>query len=239
MGRLPARAGGRARRAAAREHAEPVEARGRGPRVRRPRLSHRAAGLARLARGREARLRGRHGVHARRPAAALPDARAALRRRGRATLGRSRRLARRGRSRAHRAAGRARARGPARGRGAVLLRRARGQADGARGADSPVIARADLEYALPPELIAQEPCTPRDAARLLVLERASGALSELRFADLADAARPEDLFVVNDTRVLPAKLRGAKRSGGEAEGPPLPPPPPGGPSGPGEARGPP
>ena len=80
-----------------------------------------------------------------------------------------------------------------------------------------MIARADLDYALPPELIAQEPCTPRDAARLLVLERATGALSELRFSDLADAARPEDLFVVNDTRVVPAKLRGAKRSGGKAE----------------------
>ena len=80
-----------------------------------------------------------------------------------------------------------------------------------------MIARADLDFALPPELIAQEPCTPRDAARLLVLERATGALSELRFADLAGAAQPEDLFVVNDTRVVPAKLRGAKRSGGKAE----------------------
>jgi S-adenosylmethionine:tRNA ribosyltransferase-isomerase len=80
-----------------------------------------------------------------------------------------------------------------------------------------VIARADLDYELPPELIAQEPCEPRDAARLLVLERATGELSELRFSDLAGAAGPEDLFVVNDTRVIPAKLRGAKRSGGKAE----------------------
>ncbi|MFI5317315.1 MAG: tRNA preQ1(34) S-adenosylmethionine ribosyltransferase-isomerase QueA [Myxococcota bacterium] len=79
------------------------------------------------------------------------------------------------------------------------------------------MGRADLEYELPPELIAQEPCTPRDAARLLVLERASGALSELYFSELADAARASDLFVVNDTRVTPAKLRGAKRSGGKAE----------------------
>ena len=80
-----------------------------------------------------------------------------------------------------------------------------------------MLTRADLDYALPPELIAQEPCTPRDAARLLVLERATGALSELRFSDLADAAGPADLFVVNDTRVVPAKLRGAKRTGGRAE----------------------
>ena len=80
-----------------------------------------------------------------------------------------------------------------------------------------MISRADLEFELPPELIAQEPCVPRDAARLLVLERATGALSELRFSDLADGSGPGDLFVVNDTRVIPAKLRGAKRSGGKAE----------------------
>jgi S-adenosylmethionine:tRNA ribosyltransferase-isomerase len=80
-----------------------------------------------------------------------------------------------------------------------------------------VITRADLEFELPPELVAQEPIAPRDAARLLVLERATGALSELRFSDLALHARPEDLFVVNDTRVVPAKLRGTKRSGGKAE----------------------
>jgi S-adenosylmethionine:tRNA ribosyltransferase-isomerase len=50
-----------------------------------------------------------------------------------------------------------------------------------------------------------------------VLERKTGELSELRFSELADAAGPEDLFVVNDTRVVPAKLRGNKRSGGKAE----------------------
>jgi S-adenosylmethionine:tRNA ribosyltransferase-isomerase len=80
-----------------------------------------------------------------------------------------------------------------------------------------VITRADLEFELPPELVAQEPVTPRDSARLLVLERATGALSELRFADLAERAQPRDLFVVNDTRVVPAKLRGQKRTGGKAE----------------------
>jgi S-adenosylmethionine:tRNA ribosyltransferase-isomerase len=80
-----------------------------------------------------------------------------------------------------------------------------------------VISRADLEFALPPELVAQEPQSPRDAARLLVVERATGALSELRFSDLPGRVRPADLFVVNDTRVVPAKLRGAKASGGKAE----------------------
>jgi S-adenosylmethionine:tRNA ribosyltransferase-isomerase len=49
------------------------------------------------------------------------------------------------------------------------------------------------------------------------LERATGTLSELRFSELADAAGGNDLFVVNDTRVVPAKLRGEKSSGGKAE----------------------
>jgi S-adenosylmethionine:tRNA ribosyltransferase-isomerase len=80
-----------------------------------------------------------------------------------------------------------------------------------------LIGPADLAYDLPPELIAQAPIAPRDAARLLVLERASGRLAELRFADLAQRVDPRDLLVVNDTRVLPAKLRGRKASGGKAE----------------------
>jgi S-adenosylmethionine:tRNA ribosyltransferase-isomerase len=80
-----------------------------------------------------------------------------------------------------------------------------------------LITPADLAYELPPQQIAQAPVEPRDAARLLVLERASGALSELRFAELADRVGPRDLVVVNDTRVRPAKLRGRKRSGGKAE----------------------
>ncbi len=75
----------------------------------------------------------------------------------------------------------------------------------------------ELDYELPPERIAQVPVRPRDAARLLVLERASQALHELRFAALADEVGPHDLLVVNDTRVVPAKLRGRKASGGRAE----------------------
>jgi S-adenosylmethionine:tRNA ribosyltransferase-isomerase len=80
-----------------------------------------------------------------------------------------------------------------------------------------VIGLADLAYDLPPELIAQAPVTPRDAARLLVLTRASQSLAELRFAALADHVGPRDLVVVNDTRVRAAKLRGIKASGGKAE----------------------
>ncbi len=80
-----------------------------------------------------------------------------------------------------------------------------------------MITLSELEYALPPESIAQEPIRPRDAARLLVVERATGSLAELRFAELADQIGPRDLLVVNDTRVLPAKLCGHKASGGRAE----------------------
>ena len=80
-----------------------------------------------------------------------------------------------------------------------------------------MITLADLDYELPPDRIAQEPIRPRDAARLLVLERATGSLGELRFRELADQIGPEDLLVVNKTRVLPARLCGHKASGGRAE----------------------
>ena len=80
-----------------------------------------------------------------------------------------------------------------------------------------MISLTDLDYELPPERIAQHPVRPRDRARLLVLDRASGALAETHFRDLAERAAPDDLFVVNDTRVVPAKLRGSKAGGGRAE----------------------
>jgi S-adenosylmethionine:tRNA ribosyltransferase-isomerase len=76
---------------------------------------------------------------------------------------------------------------------------------------------ADFDFALPPERIAQEPLAERDAARLLVLERASGARSHRRVRDLPELLRPGDLLVVNATRVEPARLRGRKASGGGAE----------------------
>src|SRR5262249_58851873 len=115
-------------------------------------------------------------------------------------------------------AARARAGSESRRRVVVLVRLTRGEGGRSRVTGQAVITLADLDYELPPELIAQEPCVPRDAARLLVLERKTGALSELRFSELAEAAQPSDLFVVNDTRVIPAKLRGTKASGGKAEG---------------------
>ncbi len=80
-----------------------------------------------------------------------------------------------------------------------------------------MIGKADLEFELPPDRIAQFPVQPRDAARLLVMDRATGALAERRFSELPEALEPDDLVVVNDTRVLPARLRGSKASGGKAE----------------------
>jgi S-adenosylmethionine:tRNA ribosyltransferase-isomerase len=74
-----------------------------------------------------------------------------------------------------------------------------------------------LDYALPPERIAQEPCEPRDAARLLVLDRSTGARRHAIVRDLPAWLRPGDLLVRNATRVLPARLRGRKASGGAAE----------------------
>ena len=75
----------------------------------------------------------------------------------------------------------------------------------------------DFDYELPPERIAQSPAPNREDARLLVLERASGRRRHEHVHDLPQLLRAGDLLVVNSTRVLPAKLRGRKRSGGAAE----------------------
>ena len=80
-----------------------------------------------------------------------------------------------------------------------------------------MISLSDLDYELPAGHIAQEPARPRDRARLLLVDRATGALAESEFSELAEHAEPNDLFVVNDTRVVPAKLRGTKASGGRVE----------------------
>lgn len=74
-----------------------------------------------------------------------------------------------------------------------------------------------LDFELPPERIAQEPADPRDAARLLVLERGSGARRHARVRDLPGWLQPGDLLVRNATRVLPARLRGWKETGGAIE----------------------
>jgi S-adenosylmethionine:tRNA ribosyltransferase-isomerase len=75
----------------------------------------------------------------------------------------------------------------------------------------------DLDYALPPELIAQEPATARTAARLLGLDRASAELRHACVADLPGLLRAGDLLVLNDTRVIPARLRARRPTGGRLE----------------------
>jgi S-adenosylmethionine:tRNA ribosyltransferase-isomerase len=76
-----------------------------------------------------------------------------------------------------------------------------------------------FDYELPPERIAQEPTAERDQARLLVLRRGTRALAHHRFCDLPELLDPKDLLVLNDTRVLPARLRGQRRrTGGQWEG---------------------
>ena len=76
---------------------------------------------------------------------------------------------------------------------------------------------ADFDYALPSHLIAQEPTPERDGARLIVLERALAGLRHARVRDLPELLRPGDLLVRNATRVLPARLRGHKPTGGATE----------------------
>src|SRR2546423_7429830 len=76
---------------------------------------------------------------------------------------------------------------------------------------------AELDYALPPELIAQRPLERRDHSRLLVYERASGEVRHRRFDELTEELAAGTLTVLNDTRVLPARLRLPRPGGGEAE----------------------
>jgi S-adenosylmethionine:tRNA ribosyltransferase-isomerase len=77
--------------------------------------------------------------------------------------------------------------------------------------------RSEFHYDLPPELIAQVPLEERSSSRLLVLDRDSGRIDDRRFADLPQLLAPSDLLVLNDTRVLPARLLGRKPTGGRVE----------------------
>lgn len=77
--------------------------------------------------------------------------------------------------------------------------------------------RRDFHYDLPPERIAQQPLAERSAARLLTLDGATGARADRAIRDLVELVRPGDLLVLNDTRVIPARLHGRKTSGGRVE----------------------
>jgi len=76
---------------------------------------------------------------------------------------------------------------------------------------------SDFDYELPPELIAREPARPRDASRMMVLDRATGQWADSAFRQLPDFLEPSDLLVLNDTRVIRARITGRlERSTGAA-----------------------
>lgn len=76
---------------------------------------------------------------------------------------------------------------------------------------------ADFDYELPPELIAQFPAAERSASRLLHLDGVSGELRDREFRELPGLVNAGDVLVMNDTRVIKARLRGRKQSGGQVE----------------------
>lgn len=76
---------------------------------------------------------------------------------------------------------------------------------------------SDFDYSLPAEQIAQHPLPDRAASRLLVLERATGAIRHLHFRDILELIPPSDLLVLNTSRVIPARLHGKREAGAAAE----------------------
>lgn len=80
-----------------------------------------------------------------------------------------------------------------------------------------VMKTSDFDYHLPPELIAQTPAEPRDYSRLMVLERRSGLIEHHRFFEIVNYLRAGDVLVFNDSRVIPARLKGRKDTGGKVE----------------------
>ena len=74
--------------------------------------------------------------------------------------------------------------------------------------------KSDFYYNLPEELIAQEPVEPRDASRLLVMDKQSGALRDGTFRDIKDLLKEGDCLILNDSRVLPARLLGERMGTG-------------------------
>ena len=81
----------------------------------------------------------------------------------------------------------------------------------------PALRVSDFDYHLPHELIAQEPPTDRDGGRLLLVDRTSGKLTDLTIRDLPTLLREHDIVVLNNTRVIPARLRGRRDTGGAVE----------------------
>ena len=86
-----------------------------------------------------------------------------------------------------------------------------------RGSITTIVQRSDFHFDLPPELIALRPLPERSSSRLLVLDGLSGACQDREFRDLPTLLTAKDLLVFNDTRVVPARVRGVKDSGGKIE----------------------
>ena len=77
--------------------------------------------------------------------------------------------------------------------------------------------KSDFYFELPEELIAQTPLEKRDSSRLMCLDRATGEVTHRVFSDLAELLQPGDCLVMNDSRVLPARLMGTRETGGAVE----------------------
>ncbi|MFA5356706.1 MAG: tRNA preQ1(34) S-adenosylmethionine ribosyltransferase-isomerase QueA [Candidatus Omnitrophota bacterium] len=76
---------------------------------------------------------------------------------------------------------------------------------------------SDFDYYLPKELIAQYPLEERDAARLLVIDREKGAIEHRAFRDITDYLQKGDLLILNNSKVLPSRLIGSRKTGGKVE----------------------
>ena len=80
-----------------------------------------------------------------------------------------------------------------------------------------IILASDFDYYLPQERIGQKPIKPRDSARLLILDRKSGKLEHKIFSDLSELLGKDDVLVLNNSKVIPARLNGKKETGGKVE----------------------
>ncbi|RLB94776.1 MAG: tRNA preQ1(34) S-adenosylmethionine ribosyltransferase-isomerase QueA [Deltaproteobacteria bacterium] len=76
---------------------------------------------------------------------------------------------------------------------------------------------SDYDYTLPPEMVAQAPSPRRDQSRLMVLDRGKNKITDRRFSDITGLLHSGDLLVINNTRVVPARLKGVKETGGKVE----------------------
>ena len=80
-----------------------------------------------------------------------------------------------------------------------------------------ILRTSDFNYDLPEELIAQSPVSPRDAARMLVYKKEEDKVEHKIFRDVLDYLTPNDVLVLNNTRVIPARLYASKVTGAKIE----------------------